>query len=68
VRCPGKAGVVTGTSRGLAREILPALCAEGASIVALSRDAEVGRRGVEEAVAVREGRESWRGEGCCESC
>jgi NAD(P)-dependent dehydrogenase (short-subunit alcohol dehydrogenase family) len=51
VRCSGKAGVVTGTSRGLGREILLALCAEGASVVALSRDAEAGRRGVEEAVA-----------------
>lgn len=51
MRCPGKAGVVTGTSRGLGREILLALCAEGASVVGLSRDAEAGRGGVEEAVA-----------------
>ena len=51
MRCSGKAGVVTGTSRGLGREILLALCAEGASVVGLSRDAEAGRRGVEEAVA-----------------
>jgi NAD(P)-dependent dehydrogenase (short-subunit alcohol dehydrogenase family) len=51
VRCSGKAGVVTGTSRGLGREILLALCAEGATVVALSRDAAAGRRGVEEAVA-----------------
>jgi NAD(P)-dependent dehydrogenase (short-subunit alcohol dehydrogenase family) len=50
-RVEGKAGVVTGTSRGLGREILLALCAEAASVVGLSRDVEGGRRGVEEAVA-----------------
>lgn len=50
-RCSGKSGVVTGTSRGLGREILLALCAEGASVVGLSRDAEAGRAGVEAAVA-----------------
>jgi NAD(P)-dependent dehydrogenase (short-subunit alcohol dehydrogenase family) len=51
VRCEGKAGVVTGTSRGLGREILLALCHEGASVVGLARDAEAGRAGVEEALA-----------------
>ncbi|MEX2464862.1 MAG: SDR family oxidoreductase [Gaiellaceae bacterium] len=34
MRCAGKAGVVTGASRGLGREILLALCREGASVVA----------------------------------
>jgi NAD(P)-dependent dehydrogenase (short-subunit alcohol dehydrogenase family) len=51
VRCEGKVGVVTGTSRGLGHEILLALCAEGASVVALSRNAEAGAAGVEEAAA-----------------
>ena len=51
LRVEGKAGVVTGTSRGLGREILLALCAEGASVVGLARDAEGGREGVDEAVA-----------------
>jgi len=32
MRCAGKAGVVTGTSRGLGREILLALAREGASV------------------------------------
>ena len=50
-RCAGKAGVVTGTSRGLGREILHALAAEGARVVALSRNAEAGQRAVDEAVA-----------------
>ena len=52
-RCAGKAGVVTGTSRGLGREILLALCAEGASVVAVSRNVEAGEQGVEEAAAAR---------------
>ncbi|MEX0816252.1 MAG: SDR family NAD(P)-dependent oxidoreductase [Gaiellales bacterium] len=51
MRCAGKAGVVTGASRGLGREILLALCREGASIVAVARDEQAGRLGVEEAVA-----------------
>jgi len=50
-RCAGKAGVVTGTSRGLGREILRALAAESARVVALSRNVEAGRRAVDEAVA-----------------
>jgi len=50
-RVEGKAGVVTGTSRGLGREILRLLSAEGARVVALSRDAEAGQRGVDEARA-----------------
>jgi NAD(P)-dependent dehydrogenase (short-subunit alcohol dehydrogenase family) len=49
MRCAGKKGVVTGTSRGLGREILLALCAEGASVVGLARDADAGRDAVEEA-------------------
>ena len=51
MRCAGKAGVVTGTSRGLGREILLALCREGASVVGLARDADAGRAAVEEAKA-----------------
>jgi NAD(P)-dependent dehydrogenase (short-subunit alcohol dehydrogenase family) len=51
MRLEGKAGVVTGTSKGLGREILRLLCAEGASIVALSRNGELGQEGVDEAVA-----------------
>lgn len=51
MRLEGKAGVVTGTSKGLGREILLALTAEGAKIVALSRDAEAGQRAVDEVVA-----------------
>jgi NAD(P)-dependent dehydrogenase (short-subunit alcohol dehydrogenase family) len=51
VRLEGKAGIVTGTSKGLGREILRALCAEGARIVALSRNAELGRAGVDEVLA-----------------
>jgi NAD(P)-dependent dehydrogenase (short-subunit alcohol dehydrogenase family) len=50
-RVEGKAGVVMGTSRGLGREILRLLASEGARVVALSRDAEAGRRGVDDAVA-----------------
>ncbi len=42
MRCDGKAGVVTGTSRGLGRETLLALCREGASVVGVARDAEAG--------------------------
>jgi NAD(P)-dependent dehydrogenase (short-subunit alcohol dehydrogenase family) len=51
MRCEGKVGVVTGSSRGLGREILLALAAEGASVVGLSRNAEAGVAGVEEAVS-----------------
>jgi NAD(P)-dependent dehydrogenase (short-subunit alcohol dehydrogenase family) len=50
-RLAGKAGVVTGTSKGLGREILRALAAEGAGVVALSRNAELGQRGVDEVTA-----------------
>jgi NAD(P)-dependent dehydrogenase (short-subunit alcohol dehydrogenase family) len=49
MRCAGKSGVVTGTSRGLGRETLLALCAEGASVVGLARDAEAGQRTADEA-------------------
>ena len=48
MRLEGKAGVVTGSSRGLGLETLRALCAEGAKIVALSRNAELGQAGVDE--------------------
>jgi NAD(P)-dependent dehydrogenase (short-subunit alcohol dehydrogenase family) len=51
MRCEGKVGVVTGSSRGLGREILLALAAEGASVVGLSRNAAAGAAGVEEAAA-----------------
>jgi NAD(P)-dependent dehydrogenase (short-subunit alcohol dehydrogenase family) len=50
-RLRDKAGIVTGTSRGLGREILAALCSEGASIIGLSRDAERGQQAVAEVVA-----------------
>jgi NAD(P)-dependent dehydrogenase (short-subunit alcohol dehydrogenase family) len=49
MRCADKAGVVTGTSRGLGREILLALAREGASVVGLARDARGGNETVEEA-------------------
>jgi NAD(P)-dependent dehydrogenase (short-subunit alcohol dehydrogenase family) len=51
MRCDGKAGVVTGASRGLGRETLLALCREGASVVAVARDENAGRLSVEEAAA-----------------
>jgi NAD(P)-dependent dehydrogenase (short-subunit alcohol dehydrogenase family) len=49
VRLAGKSGVVTGTSRGLGREILLAAAAEGARVVAVARNAEAGEAAVEEA-------------------
>jgi NAD(P)-dependent dehydrogenase (short-subunit alcohol dehydrogenase family) len=51
VRLAGKSGVVTGTSRGLGREILLAAAAEGARVVAVARNAEAGEAAVEEARA-----------------
>ena len=42
---------MTGTSRGLGRETLLALCAEGANVVGLARDAGAGQRTVDEASA-----------------
>jgi NAD(P)-dependent dehydrogenase (short-subunit alcohol dehydrogenase family) len=51
MRCAGKSGVVTGTSRGLGKEILLALCAEGANVVGMARDAEGGSQAAEEANA-----------------
>jgi NAD(P)-dependent dehydrogenase (short-subunit alcohol dehydrogenase family) len=48
LRLAGKSGVVTGTSRGLGREILLAAAAEGARIVALARSAKAGEAAVEE--------------------
>lgn len=49
MRCAGKRGVVTGTSRGLGREILLALCEEGAGVVGMARDAAAGQETAEEA-------------------
>jgi NAD(P)-dependent dehydrogenase (short-subunit alcohol dehydrogenase family) len=51
MRCSGKAGVVTGSSRGLGREILLALAGEGASVVGVARDQDAGRQAAEEASA-----------------
>jgi NAD(P)-dependent dehydrogenase (short-subunit alcohol dehydrogenase family) len=51
MRCAGTSGVVTGTSRGLGKEILLALCAEGANVVGMARDAAAGSRAAEEASA-----------------
>ena len=48
MRLAGRSGVVTGTSRGLGREILLAAAAEGARVVALARNAEAGEAAVEE--------------------
>ena len=48
MRLAGKAGVVTGTSRGLGREIQLLATAEGARVVALARNAEAGQRAVDE--------------------
>ena len=48
MRLTGKSGVVTGTSRGLGREILLAAAAEGARVVAVARNAEAGEAAVEE--------------------
>lgn len=48
-RLDGKAGVVTGTSRGLGREIVYAAVREGARLVAVSRDEELGAAGAEQA-------------------
>jgi NAD(P)-dependent dehydrogenase (short-subunit alcohol dehydrogenase family) len=48
VRLAGKSGVVTGSSRGLGREILLASAAEGARVVAVARSAEAGEAAVEE--------------------
>jgi NAD(P)-dependent dehydrogenase (short-subunit alcohol dehydrogenase family) len=49
VRLAGKAGVVTGTSKGLGREILRLATAEGARVVALARNAETGQQAADEA-------------------
>jgi NAD(P)-dependent dehydrogenase (short-subunit alcohol dehydrogenase family) len=48
VRLAGRSGVVTGTSRGLGREILLAAAVEGARVVAVARNAEAGEAAVEE--------------------
>ncbi len=51
MKLDGKAGVVTGTSRGLGREILGQAAAEGARVVTLARSAEAGQQAVDEVVA-----------------
>jgi len=51
VRLDGKAGVVTGTSKGLGREILRLATAEGARVVALARNAETGQEAVDESMS-----------------
>jgi NAD(P)-dependent dehydrogenase (short-subunit alcohol dehydrogenase family) len=48
VRLAGKSGVVTGTSRGLGREILLAAAEEDARVIAVARNAEAGDAAVEE--------------------
>ena len=48
MRLAGKSGVVTGTSRGLGREVLRGAAADGARVVALARSAEAGSAAVEE--------------------
>ncbi len=48
MKLEGKAGVVTGTSRGLGREILGLAAAEGGRVVTLARSAEGGQRAVDE--------------------
>ena len=50
-RLAGKAAVVTGTSRGLGREIVFAFAREGARVIALSRDVERGEQVAAEANA-----------------
>jgi NAD(P)-dependent dehydrogenase (short-subunit alcohol dehydrogenase family) len=52
----GKAGVVTGTSKGLGREIVYGLSAAGASLVCLSRNAELGAAVVDQATRQGPGR------------
>ena len=51
MRLAGKAGVVTGTSKGLGREILRLATAEGARVVALARSAETGQEAVDESMS-----------------
>jgi NAD(P)-dependent dehydrogenase (short-subunit alcohol dehydrogenase family) len=50
-RLAGRAGVITGTSRGLGRETLLLGAAEGARVVALARSVEAGAQAVEDARA-----------------
>ena len=49
MKLAGKAGVVTGASKGLGREILRLATAEGARVVAVARNAEAGQQTVDEA-------------------
>ena len=48
MRLAGRAGVVTGTSRGLGQEILLRATSEGARVVAVARSEEAGARAVDE--------------------
>jgi NAD(P)-dependent dehydrogenase (short-subunit alcohol dehydrogenase family) len=52
----GKAGVVTGTSKGLGRDVVYGLCAAGASVVCLSRNSELGGAVAEQATRQGPGR------------
>ena len=52
----GRACVVTGASRGIGRETARLLCAEGATVLLVARDAERLRRGQAEAAAPAAGR------------
>jgi NAD(P)-dependent dehydrogenase (short-subunit alcohol dehydrogenase family) len=54
-RLAGKAGVVTGTSKGLGRAILEAMTAEGAAVVGLARSADLGAAAAEAASAAGPG-------------
>lgn len=54
-RLDGKVGVVTGTSKGLGREIVLRSVREGARIVALARSVELGQAVVDEANAAGPG-------------
>ena len=51
MRLTGKAGVVTGMSKGLGRETLRLATAEGGRVVGLARNAEAGQRAVDESIS-----------------
>ena len=53
MKLEGKAGVVTGTSKGLGREILRLATAEGARVVALARSPQAADASVGEAIFVQ---------------
>ena len=52
-RCPGKSGVVTGASGGLGRATALALAADGANVLAVSRNLDGLQETVELARALR---------------